>query len=469
MTEIWQMGASELASRIRAREVSSREVVTAHLDRIQSVNPKINAVTQVLAESALQAADAADRALDAGRDIGPLGGVPMTIKENMDVAGSATTHGLAVLRGAIAQQDGPATAALRAVGAIPIGRTNMPEFGARWHTDNGLWGATKNPWSADHTPGASSGGEAAALAAGLTPLGIGNDGAGSLRWPAQCCGIAALKPSFARVPLVSPARAAAQPVPFAFQLLAVNGPMARHVRDLRLAFAPMRGHSVGDAWHVAAPVDGPPLARPIRVAVAADPGGLGVHPDVAVAVRRAADALADAGYVVEERDPPSLQRASEIYTQIMTRFGRTTEELPPTAGLVSEGFQRFWDDWNPIWAAACGRTVFDPVSERAGLAHPWGTFFEETPLLLAPIATTPAFRVDAECSPERLAAWPAAMRMIVAVNLLGLPSVAVPVGEANGLPQVVQVIGQRFREDTCLDAAEAIEARLGAIAPIDPR
>jgi amidase len=345
----------------------------------------------------------------------------------------------------------------------------MPEFGARWHTENALWGATRNPWSAEHTPGASSGGEAAALAAGLSPLGLGNDGAGSLRWPAQCCGVTALKPSFARVPLISPVRAATQPIPLAFQLLAVHGPMARHVRDLRAAFAPMCAPSVGDPWHVSAPVEGPPLARPLRVAVAEDPGGLGVHPDVGGAVLRAAAALADAGYVVEHRDPPALVRANEIYTQIMTRFGRTTEELPSTPGLVGEGFQRFWDAWNPVWAAACGAPVYDPVSERAALSVAWGTFLEETPLLLAPIATQPAFRVDSELDSERLAGWPTSMRMIVAVNLLGLPAVAVPVGVANGLPQVVQVIGSRFREDLCLEAAEAIEERFGAITPIDPR
>ena len=210
------------------------------------------------------------------------------------------------------------------------------------------------------------------------------------------------------------------------------------------------------------------MPRPLRVAVAADPGGQGAHPDVASAVRRAAQALVDAGYAVEEREPPSVARANEIYTQIMTRFGRTTEELPSTTGLVGAEFQRFWDAWNPVWAAACGAPVFDPVSERAVLSYSWGTFLAETPLLLAPIATTPAFRVDQELDPERLAAWPAAMRMIVAVNLLGLPSVAVPVGVANGLPQVVQVIGPRFREDVCLDAAEAIEQRVGAITPVDP-
>jgi amidase len=220
---------------------------------------------------------------------------------------------------------------------------------------------------------------------------------------------------------------------------------------------------------VPAPVEGPPLARPIRVAVAEDPGGLGVHPDVAAAVRRAAAALEDAGYVVEQRDPPALVRANEIYTQIMMRFGRTTEELPSTAGLVSKEFQRFWDAWNPVWTAACGVPVYDPLSERASLSYLWATFLEETPLLLAPVATVPAFRLDSELDPDRLAGWPAALRMIVAVNLLGLPAVAVPAGEANGLPQGVQVIGPRFREDLCLDAAEAIESRLGTLTPIEPR
>jgi amidase len=469
MTEHWKRGAAELAERIRTREVASREVMESHLQRIAAVNPTLNAVTVVMAEEALRAAAAADRAIEAGEPVGPLCGVPVTVKENLDVAGTATTFGLAVLRNAIAPGDSPLVRSLRRAGAIPIGRTNMPEFGARWHTDNGLHGATRNPWSAAHTPGASSGGEAAALAAGLSPLGLGNDGAGSLRWPAQCCGVAALKPSFARLPIVSPVRATTQPIPFAFQLLGANGPMARHVRDLRLAFALLCSRSVGDPWHIAAPAEGPPLPGPIRVAVTEDPGGLGVHPDVAAAVRRAAAALADAGYALERREPPTVERASGVYTQIMMRFGRTTEELPSTQGLVSAGFQEFWDAWNPIWTASCGAPVYDPVSERGVIAFAWGTWMEETPLLVAPIATVPAFPLAVERDPAWLAGWPAALRMVVAVNLLGLPSVAVPVGVANGLPQGVQVIGPRFREDLCLDAAEAIEERVGTITPIDPR
>lgn len=203
MTELWAHTACELARLVRTREVSAREVVQAHLDRIGQVNPALNAVTVVLADSALRAADDTDTALRQAalrRDEppGPLCGVPMTVKENINVAGSATTLGIAALRDAVAQRDAPHIGQLRAAGAIPVGRGNMPEFGARWHTASALRGTTRNPWSARHTPGGSSGGDAAAVASGMVPLGMGNDGAGSLRWPAACCGVAALKPSLGR-------------------------------------------------------------------------------------------------------------------------------------------------------------------------------------------------------------------------------------------------------------------------------
>src|SRR5215472_12075415 len=235
MTELWAMAACDLVRLVRAGEVSSREVIQAHLDRIGQVNPALNAVTVVLAEEALKAADAADAALRRGAAAGPLCGVPMTVKENIDVAGSATTLGIAALRDAVAERDSPHIGELRAAGAIPVGRTNMPEFGMRWHTVSALRGATLNPWSAGHTPGGSSGGDAAAVASGMVPLGMGNDGGGSLRWPAACCGVAALKPSLGRVPQGG-GHEPPRPAPFGFQLLAVQGPIARHVADLRLAF-----------------------------------------------------------------------------------------------------------------------------------------------------------------------------------------------------------------------------------------
>ncbi|MEU7859925.1 amidase [Nonomuraea sp. NPDC049141] len=460
MAELWALPAGELARLVGAREVSSREVVQAHLTRITEVNPHVNAITVVLDEQALEAADAADRALRDGAAPGPLCGVPMTVKENVDVAGSATTLGIVALRDAVAPRDAPHVAQLRAAGAIPIGRTNLPEFGMRWHTDNALRGATRNPWSAGHTPGGSSGGDAAAVATGLTPLGIGNDGAGSLRWPAQCCGVAALKPSLGRV------AHSGQASPFGFQLLAVHGPIARRVADLRLAFDHMCGHAPGDPWYAPAPLRGPAPAAPLGVAAVT---GLDADPQVTAAVRQAAKLLADAGYQVTESLPPALDRASEIYTQIMSSYGRVHEEQPPVETIASEGFVRFWTAFEEPWTRAAGRAAFDPMMERAAIARAWDDWTASAPLVLAPICTLPAFPVNADLDPEWVAGWPAALRMSVVANLLGLPSVAVPTGHAGGLPQAVQIIGPRFREDLCLDAAAAIEAGTPSLTPIDPR
>ncbi|GII05985.1 amidase [Planobispora takensis] len=466
MTRLWALGAWDLAEMIRNGEVSCREVVEAHLRRIDEVNSLVNAVTVTLRESSLAAADAADRARARGGATGPLHGVPMTVKENVDVAGSATTMGIAALREATAAADAPFVAELRAAGAIPIGRTNMPEFGMRWHTDNALYGATVNPWSAAHTPGASSGGEAAAVATGMSPLGIGNDGAGSLRWPAQCCGVSALKPSLGRV---AQAGERAGPVPFAFQLLAVHGPLARRVRDLRLAFHHMCGRSGADPWHAPVPLHGPPVPAPVRVRVVTDVGGTGMSPEVADALKRAAAALADAGYLVEEGEAPALTRASEVYTQIMSEYGRVHRDQPPVETIASPGFVRFWQLYEPIWTRAAGERAFDPMMERASIARLWSTWMDHAPLVLAPIRTRPAFPVGSDLDPGWLADWPDTMRTVVAVNLLGLPAVAVPAGQAGGLPQAVQIIAPRFREDLCLDAAEALETALTPLTPIDPR
>ena len=196
---LWRWSASELAVAIRNRDCSSEEVVRAHLERIDAVNPRVNAVTMILAEEALNAARRADEQVASGAEPGPLHGVPFTVKENVDVVGTPTTSGVVMLGASMPQRDAPVVAHLRAAGAIPIGRTNLPEFGLRYHTDNDLHGATRNPWDESRTPGGSSGGEAAAIATGMSPFGVGNDMAGSLRYPAQCCGIASFRPGFGRV------------------------------------------------------------------------------------------------------------------------------------------------------------------------------------------------------------------------------------------------------------------------------
>lgn len=249
--ELWRKSAHELARLIRDREVSSREVVSSHLARIEAVNPAVNAITVVLADSALRAADEADSKPAAG----PLHGVPFTIKENIDCVGSATTQGLAAMVDAMPAVDAPVVAGMKAAGAIPLARTNLPEMGLRITTDNPLRGRTLNPWGPAHTAGGSSGGEGAALATGMSPIGLGNDIGGSLRNPAYCCGITSLKPTTGRIPHAS----CLPPEDFylAAQLMCVEGPMARHVEDLRLALAVLAGRDPRDPFSVEVPLQGP--------------------------------------------------------------------------------------------------------------------------------------------------------------------------------------------------------------------
>jgi amidase len=249
---LWQWSACALAQAISGKRVSSVEVIEAHLDRIAAVNPAVNAVTLVLEDEALRMAKAADAKVAAGEDIGPLHGVPITIKENMDLVGSATTHGIVAMKDAFPESDAPVVAHLKAAGAIPIGRTNLPDFGLRWHTDNDLYGATRNPWDPSRTPGGSSGGEAAALAAGMSPLGVGGDMGGSLRYPAQCCGIAAIKPGLGRVSRTMTTLFSGPPLYYE-QVASVVGPMARHVADLRLALDVMSQRDPGDPLWTPAP------------------------------------------------------------------------------------------------------------------------------------------------------------------------------------------------------------------------
>lgn len=465
--ELWRMGASDLAAAIRAKKVSSREVVQAHLDRIAAVNPRVNAVTVVLADEALAAAAAADRAVAGGAKLGPLHGVPMTVKENIDVIGSATTQAVVALADAVPPIDAPHIRQLKAAGAIVMGRTNLPEFGLRWHTDNGLRGSTKNPWDASRTPGGSSGGEAVSLATGMTPLGMGNDLGGSLRWPSQCNGTMALKPTLGRIPDAS-ALAPAE-FPIGFQLMAVQGPMARHARDLRLAFESMCGADARDPWWAPAPLRGPEPARPIRVALTTNPGGLGVDPAVAAGVRKAASALADAGYAVEEVEPPMVAEAtacwgSIVIGEVQAAFLSVMEQTasPDTMKFMRSAIEAIPP---PDYAGYVGA-----LAERLGIARAWAHFHEQYPLVLGPVATMPPFAVGRDLEgPEAVLEIQQSLRLVVAMNLLGLPAVVAPVGVDGGLPQAVQLIGGRFREDLCLDAAEAIEQRLGVITPIDPR
>jgi len=447
--DLWRMSATDLAEAIRSRQASSQEVIEAHLRRIEAVNPSVNAVTVVLGEQAVEAAKAADRAVAAGGALPPFHGVPFTVKGNIDLVGTPTTQGLKALVGAYPALDAPVVERLKAAGAIPIGRTNLPTFAVRWHCDSELWGETVNPWDRSRTPGASSGGEAAALATGMSPLGLGNDGLGSLRWPAQCCGVSALKPTLGRIPDATTSGPAVSPI--GIQLTAVQGPMARRVADLRAAFEVIAGPT-----------------RPIRVALVVDPAGHGTAKQVQEGVRKAARALADAGYAVDEVEPPSIDVAAKTLLDMLNtpdiRAGWQTmsQMMPADTVRFLSAFYEVAGDPDPV------RTVQSFVT-RHSLLRAWGEFQETHPLIVAPIYTDVPFEAGTDLDDGRVAETIHGMRMAMAVNALGLPAVALPVGIGDGLPQSVQVIGPRYREDLCLDAAAVVEDRLGIITPIDPR
>jgi amidase len=369
---------------------------------------------------------------------------------------------------AVVSADAPIVERMRAAGAIPIGRTNLPDMALRLHSSSSLHGLTRNPWHPGRTAGGSSGGEAAALASGMSPIGLGNDIGGSLRNPANACGIASIRPSAGRVP--DAGYMPAEDRLMAVQLMNVQGPMARRVADVRLGLQVLMGAHPRDPWSIDAPFDGPALARPIRVAVLAEPPGGSTDPKIAATVRHAAQALADAGYVVEEVCPPRYEDAISCWARlIMADFQSVLEMLTPMMGADAVAFLNNFNQAIPPLADLAAWSHL--MVERDGIARAWSTFMADRPLLLSPTWSQLPFEHGFDsATPAGSVAVKELMRPVVPANLLGLPSACVPAGrdEATGLPIGVLITGRRLREDLCLEAAEAIEARLGLATPIDP-
>lgn len=462
MDELWAMGAIELADAIRQREVSSREVVQAHLDRIAEINGAVNAVVRVLADEALAAADAADAALAADCRVGPLHGVPITVKENIDVAGTPTTHGVNALAEAVAGVDSPQVQRMRAAGAIPFARTNLPDFALRVHTESQLHGLTRNPWDPARTAGGSSGGEAAALATGMSPLGLGNDLGGSLRNPAHCCGVASIKPTAGAVPTAT----VIPPVDLSlsFQLMAVEGAMARRVEDVRAAFVAIAGPHPRDPRAVPAAFAGLGQQRP-RVAVLAEPPGGSTHPGIAAVVQAAADVLADEGFDVVEATPPDYERTLELWASVLAVDLRLQE--PVLSQLMGPNGRRFLEFFLAGIPAPDLAGWAQALTERHGVGRRWNEWFEQFPVLLCPVWTQPAFPVGFDvASAESARATVELMRPVLPANLLGTPAAVVAAGMADGLPVGVQLMGARFSDLRCLDVAEILERELGLPTPL---
>lgn len=463
MSELWQLGALELAEKIRSGETTSRAVVEAHLARVDAVNGDLNAIVRRLDDEALAAADAADAAVGRGDELGPFHGVPVTVKENIDCAGTPTTQGLPALAEAVAPIDAPTVARMRAAGAIPFARTNLPDLGLRVHTHSTLHGLTRNPHHPGRTAGGSSGGEASAIASGMSPLGLGNDIGGSLRNPAHCCGIASIKPTVGAVPM-------ATVIPPQDQLLSsqqmlVEGPMARRVADVRAAFEVVAGPSPRDPRSVPATFTELADGERLTVAVLADPPGGDTHPEIAAAVRAAADILADAGHDVVEATPPDYEVAIEMWAALLLSDLSVTRPLLDE--ILGEDARRILDGFAEVAPETSVELSAHVQGTRFRLMREWSEFFAQHPILLSPTWGMPPFEHDADIGDNEQLIRDT-LRPVLPANFLALPGAIVPCGTADGLPVGVQVMGDRFTDLRCLDVAAQIQAAAGAPAPIDP-
>ena len=459
---IWQWSAVDTAAAIKVKRVSAEEVARAHIDRLHAANPALNAVVIDLTDQALETAKACDRAQAAGAELGALHGVPVTIKINIDVEGQANSNGVVALAHMIAPSDSPVAANLKAAGAVILGLTNTPEFSLRTFTDNPLHGLTLNPWDKTVTPGGSSGGAGAAVAAGIGAIAHGNDIGGSLRGPAHCNGVSTIKATQGRMPAFNPSAAAERPL--MAQLMSTQGPLAREVADVRLGLQVMSRRDPRDNWQVPAPLAGPPIAPPIKVAVAPIPADMQTDPQVMALIGQAARHLADAGYEVCEVETPDISAAWTLWADLIITEIETLQG-GPMRQMASPDFLQAIESFIRLATILDGPGYMAAIAQRSRIIRDWVMFLERYPLILTPVSVRPPWPVNADLGGDaavREIFWND-FRFTSAISVLGLPAAATPVGLVRGLPVGVQIIGQRFREDLCLDAAQAIEDRVGVL------
>ena len=463
MQDIWRLSAAELAGLIRSKQVSAKEAASAGLARLDAVNPKINAVVEHRPKDVLAQAEAIDAAIAGNEKLGPLAGVPVTVKVNIDQEGFATTNGLKLQREIIARSNSPVIDNLRKAGAVILGRTNCPAFSYRWFTTNLVHGDTKNPRDASITPGGSSGGAGAAVAAGIGHIAHGTDIAGSIRYPAYACGVHGLRPTVGRIAAFNAALPERTIGP---QISAVSGPLARTIGDIRIALAAMSGRDARDPWWVPAPLEGP--AMPKRAALCLQPDGLETSAEVKAAVADAGKRLERAGWTVEEVATPPLREAAELQTKLWLGDGYEAQ----LAAAEREG--------DP-GALACLRGnrakvfPFDAdafsgaLTRRATLTREWLQFLETYSVLLMPVSGELPFPdgLDMRDDASFARVWRAQLTQI-AIPFVGLPALTVSTGLVGKVPVGVQIVSGRYREDLCLLAGEAIEAGGTPPSPIDP-
>ncbi len=446
MNSIPSHSLAEIAKLIRNREVSPVEVVEAHLQRIEKLNPALNAIVTV-APDALDRAREAEAAVMRGDGLGDLHGVPVTIKDTIETAGLRTTSGSVIRQDYVPALDAPAVARLKVAGAIVLGKTNAAEMAMDYNADNPVFGRTNHPQDPNLTPGGSSGGEAVAIATGMSPGGLGSDLAGSVRIPAHFCGIAALKPTTGRVP----GEGQFPPSTGPYALGAAIGPMARRVDDLRRLFSVLSNDSLSRANDL----------RGVRVAWYTDDGIAPVTEETARAVADAAKTLAEAGLVTEERRPPHVERGNEMWLKVFSRASvvqlRKVYKDRESLGGSFVSWRLATADDNPA------PTLDEYIAgwmERDRLREELLQWLETTPLIVAPVGATPAYAHETlkVTVQGRTMGTFRAFSYSQTFNVFDLPVVTVPAGRSkDGLPIGVQIVGRPFAEDLVLSAAEVVE------------
>lgn len=457
--ELWRWSAVDLAAAINAKKVSSREATQSAVDRMRAKNPAINAITVDLGDDALRAADEADAAVKRGQPLGALHGVPVTVKQNVDFKGQANVNGVPAYASMIAPDDSPVVSNLRKAGAVVIGLTNTPEFSMRAVTENPIYGRTLNPWDSAITCGGSSGGAGAAVASGIGAIAHGNDIGGSLRWPAFCNGVSTIRPTQGRIPAFNPSATAERPL--LAQLMSTQGPLAREIRDVRLALQAMSARDARDPWWVPAPLEGPPAAK--KIAIVDVPKNYEVHPAVLKAIDDAARMLRDAGYETERVAAPDIARPLELWWRLLGAEMRHLQGYMLELG--SPQMKEIVSAYLEIGGDIGLKDYMAGMAERSGHIRRWMAFLEDYPVALTPLAFQPSFPPDGDVGgraaiEKMFSAFP----YQTGLNLLGLPCVVTPTGLHEGRPIAVQLIASRYREDLALAAGEAIGKQVGVLA-----
>ena len=456
-TPIYFKDATELAILIKTKQASSREIVQAHLDRIAVINPKLNAIVTLLTEDALKGADAADKTVAAGKALGPFHGVPFTIKDAIDTAGVLTQRGSRIFAGNKPLKDATVVTRFKEAGGIPLAKTNLPEFSAWQETDNVLTGLTKNPWNLERTPGGSSGGESAAIAAGLSPIGIGSDVAISVRGPAALTGIVGLKATHGRIPYTGH-------WPEVLNRYWHIGPMARSVRDIKTAFSVLQGSDGVDGYAIhardATPANAPVKGRALRVGWLAEPGFGPVDPEVSAAIASAASLLRDAGLSVEAVRIPALEQnnylnvavtlySAELGGYIRKAVGNRDEELH----FIGKAYANLAP--TPI------KDYLDAERKVDDLKSAFASYFEQYDVFLCPVIPFTAPPPGLQEYIVNGVRVPSTNMMCATVpfNLTGLPALSLPFSfSSEKLPINVQLVSRWFDEATILRLGQIVES-----------